>query len=117
MKLVNLTPHTVTIIGDHCVQEFPPSGKIARVDVRVDRIGNVIKNIPLVVQRVAGIEGLPDPQEGVGYIVSNMVLQALKGQGINRTDCYAPDTSPEGIVKNYSGKTIGVRGLTQSVIS
>lgn len=117
MKLVNLTPHTVTIIGDYEVTTIPPSGKVARVDVKVDRIGTVVKNIPLVVQRVAGIDGLPEPQEGVGYIVSNMVLQALKGQGIQRTDCYAPDTSPEGIVKNYSGKTVGVRGLTQSVIS
>jgi hypothetical protein len=117
MKLINLTPHTVTIIGDYCVQEIPPSGNVARVDVRVERIGSVIKNVPLVVQRVAGIDGLPAPQEGVGYIVSNMVLQALKAQGIERSDCYAPDTSPEGAVKNYHGKIIGVRGLTQTVIA
>lgn len=116
MNLINLTPHTVTIIGDFKVTEITPSGRVARVDVVSEKVGNIIPNVPIAKQTVKGINGLPDPQNGVAYIVSNMVLQALRSQGIERSDCYAPDTSPDGIVKSYSGKTIGVRGLTQSVM-
>lgn len=116
MKLINLTPHVVTIIGDFSVQDISTSGSIARVIMKSERIGTVIKNVPLVAQRLECVVGLPEPQPNVSYIVSSLVLQALKAQGIQRNDCYAPDTSPDGIVKNYGGKTMGVRGLTQTVV-
>jgi hypothetical protein len=67
--------------------------------------------LPVLPAPVCGaVEGLPAPQEGVVFIVSGMVLEALRGSG--RSDVFAPGTGPtDGAVRNDKGQILGVTTL------
>lgn len=109
MRWLNLTPHALKIEG---LGEVPASGTVARVaTVRVD--AGSVGGVRLVLQNAGRVQDLPAPIEGVGYIVSGMVLDALKRQsgqaGETRPDVYAPDTGPDAIRKD--GQIVAVRGL------
>ncbi len=83
VKLINLTPHDVHIIGHksfiikdgnpHVVLKIPPSGVVARVRNKtfvieqVEFEGHVIDITDVKPIR---IENLPDPQKDTYYIVS-----------------------------------------------
>ena len=74
----NLTPHDVNIIlPDGEILTIPASGKVARVGSHVEQIGN-IGAIP-VVKTVfdTNVTDLPDPQDGVIYLTSTLVAQAV----------------------------------------
>lgn len=128
MKFVNLTPHDVTIHGtrreavlspntgemildDLTVVQTLPSAGVARVDtVRVRELdtGTVSFTCRVIRQTMGEVTGLPDPVDGVAYIVSAVVLAALGG---SRPDVFAPDTGPDAIREN--GQIVAVRGLVQ----
>lgn len=111
MKIVNLTPHAIRLYKpDGSVVEIPPSGRVARVATRRVERGSLSGGIPVVSIEYGEVEGLPDPQEGTIYVVSSIVLQAVKGRG----DVFAPDTSPEGAVRDEKGNVVGVRALVAS---
>jgi len=102
MKLINLTPHKITILTD-AVIEIQPSGQQARINSQQTVIGSV-NNIPIVRNEFNAIIGLPDPQAESIYIVSSLVAQTVR-----RPDVIAPDTSPDGAVRNKRGQVIAVR--------
>ncbi|RME25645.1 MAG: hypothetical protein D6800_07370, partial [Candidatus Zixiibacteriota bacterium] len=52
------------------------------------------------------VEGLPDPQDGTVYLVSSMVLSAVRG----RRDVVAPDTGPTAI-RDETGRITAVTRL------
>lgn len=84
-NFVNCTSHAITIEG---LGELPPSGILPRVEALYG------DSLPLNGVRVrqillGAVTGLPNPVEGLSFIVSGMVLDALRG---HRKDCYAPDT-------------------------
>ena len=137
-KIVNLTPHPVNvIIGDRYEVTFPPSGIVARVvteQTLEDRIvveeGLTRVEIPVVRTEFGDVVGVPSPCSNCKrfdecsltkydkeicnlqkpeelYIVSSLVAMALSG----RKDIIAPDTSPDGVVRDETGKVIGVRGF------
>lgn len=54
------------------------------------------------------VEGLPEPKEGVKYIVSAMVLAAS-----NRTDLVAPATGHPDCVRNEKGFIVSVPGFVR----
>ena len=54
------------------------------------------------------IQGLPDPVDGVLYIVSTLLREVARRNG--RIDVISPDTSPEGAVRDSDGKIVGTRG-------
>ena len=87
MRFVNCTPHAITL-NDGTV--FPPSGNVARVSssfTDFDCFG--------VCGVVYGeLTGVPDPEPGVLYIVSSMVLAAC-----NRPDLVAPATGHPNCVR------------------
>jgi len=105
-ELVNLTPHTITIMGEsgEVKAEIYPSGQIARVKVEQAIIGK-IDDIPVVKTVFSEVEGLPEPRLGTIFIVSSMVAQAVP----HREDVVAPDTSPNGAVRDSEGKIVGVK--------
>lgn len=108
MKIVNLTPHTIHIIGDDdtVIREYPSSG-CARVETTREHIG-MLDGVPLVSSIYGDVVGLPSVGDDVAmYIVSAMVRQALP----DRTDLVCPDTSPQGAVRNEKGQIIGTRGF------
>ena len=111
MKLLNLTPHPLTLrngAGDDVT--LPPSGTVARVDSVSTPTGQTVAGLPVQVTVFGQVTGLPDPQDGVAYLVSALVLGALAGSG--RSDVFAPATGPQdGVVRNDQGHVVAVTRL------
>jgi len=103
-----LTPHEITIFDEkgQVKLKIPPSGRVARVKSRQVKVGEV-NGIPVYKTEFTDIENLPDPQPNTIYIVSLLVLQACP----HRRDLVAPDTSPQGAVRDPEGRIIGTRGF------
>ena len=98
MKFVNLTKHVINLDGD----AIPPSGRKAKVvfsEVDVGKIGHM----PAITRNPLHVENLPEPEEGVTYIVPSMVLDHV----YNRRDVIAPDTG-ETAVRNDRGHIMHV---------
>jgi hypothetical protein len=106
MTIINATPHTITILNKEAgitqdakkqflgtketivvLKEIPTSGIIPRVSMSNSPAGE-IDGIPVETVIYGEIEGLPEYQEGIYYIVSGLVAAAASKQG--RTDCLAP---------------------------
>lgn len=103
IKYVNLTPHAIHL-NDGRV--FPPSGTVARVSSTFSQFdGDVCQ------QYLSDLTGLPSKAKGVKYIVSAMVLAALKGQ---RKDVVAPATGHQDCMRNEAGHILSVPGFTIS---
>ena len=103
MKFVNLTPHALTVEG---LGVIAVSGAVARVSVAQRDMGT--RGGVRLRQSVKGmVEGIPTPAEGVTYIVSGMVLDALAGSRL--ADVVAPDTGADAIREN--GQIVAVRGF------
>ena len=110
--MVNLTPHEIVVFdsSNNVVLRVPPSGLIARVTQNEVEIGS-INGVPVYQTQYGSVEGLPEPQENTVYIVSLLVLQALKSQGVTRHDLVAPNTGPNSAVRDSQGRIIGVRSF------
>ena len=119
MRLVNLTPHEIVIVGagDAELLRIPPSGQVARVSVtRVAGNGGFPMcvtggaEIPVTVPKYGNVTGLPPSSDvgDIGYIVSALVRQAV---GSTRNDLF----SPGELVRDSNGQPIGCRGLEGSV--
>lgn len=102
VRIVNLTPHDVNIVGDVEVT-IPASGDLARVAATTDVIGSV-NGIPLTANAYGEVTGLPDEQENTIFIVSALVANALKGV---RDDLVIPNEA----VRDEAGRIIGCKSL------
>ena len=101
--IINATPHVITLVSKQGVQqdskkqflaetvevvkEIPPSGILPRVSMSNSPAGE-IDGIPVESVTYGKIEGLPEYQDDVYYIVSGLVAAAAAKVG--RTDCLAP---------------------------
>ena len=108
MKLINLTPHDIVVRLSDGDRVIPASGTVARVATSHVPAGT-IDGIPVSAQTFGQIEGLPEPQEGVTFIVSAIVLAAAKE--IGRTDVVAPDTARA--IRDDAGRIVAVPGLVK----
>ena len=74
MRLVNLCPHPVTVFGNGTtpVYDLPAPETPARTVYEDKFIGVNIKR-----KTVVGVEGLPPPEKGTLYVVSNAVRCSL----------------------------------------
>ncbi len=97
--MLNLTPHTITVVNTLTGQrhEFKPSGTIARVSCTNQVMGVCPFTGVQITQKVYGeVTGLPP--EGTPCLVSAMVLDRVKG----RAGVFAPDTF-DGVIRNEKG--------------
>lgn len=99
---INLTPHALKINSG---EVLPASGTIARVkaffsDFDADGICR---------QQFGEVEGLPAAEKDTIYIVSALVLAALKG---SRGDVVAPATGHPAVVRE-NGLIVSVPGFVQ----
>jgi len=107
MKLINLTPHPITILSDGGSISIAPADKPVRCTVSTIRVGTINfegVEIPLTSSKFGKVEGLPDPQPDTFLIVSRVVAEALP----EREDLLIPNES----VRDQEGRIIGVRSLS-----
>jgi len=115
-KIINLTPHTITIVGEgnKFALNIEPSGKLARVTAVTETVGtitvktdvNVLTTsfkVPITTTRYGEVEGLPDPSPDTIYVVSSLVA----GRVPDREDVFIPNES----VRDEEGRIIGCRSL------
>lgn len=104
IKFANMTPHDVNLIlPDETIFTIPASGVVARVGCHSEQIG-VLGNIPVtktVFDTV--VTDLPEPQEGVIYLTSTLVAQAV----LDRTDVLVP----ADLRRDDAGRIIGCGAL------
>lgn len=100
MKFINLTSHTIneTTTG----QSIPASGRVARAKSSTIKV-NECNGVPIYESTFGTIEGLPEPIEGVIYIVSALALNAIEG----RTDVVAPGN----LQRDEHGQPVGCCGF------
>lgn len=116
MKFVNLTAHAIRIHkGGKQVAEFLPSGTVARVSQTPSELVNELGGVPIGVAGEFGeVEGVPSPQDGVGYIVSGLLGARFEGSG--RWDIYVPATGPrDGAIRGNDGQITAVAMLIQII--
>lgn len=108
MKIINLTPHSITFVSDDgtSIMTVPASGAVARVSVETVVMGLVDVGeiqIPITGTTYGEIEGLPAPQDGTIYVVSSLVAQRCR----DRKDVFIPNES----VRDENGRIVGCRSL------
>lgn len=105
-EVINLTPHEVNIYdytGTKILYNIPSSG-IARVAQKREQIFS-IGDIPISQTTFGEVEGLPQENYGVFYIVSSLVANILP----KRKDLLIPDEA----VRDSQGRIIGCKGLAR----
>lgn len=102
--IVNATPHAINVVNEkmEVVASFEPTISV-RVASTTLTIG-IINGIPLDTTAFGEVEGLPQYQEGVYYIVSRLVKTALP----ERPDLLCPGQQ----VRNEAGQVIGCKSLS-----
>ena len=94
VQYINATPHAINVNG----VIYAKTDLLARVKEEYSEI------IDGECTAVYGqVEGLPEPQQGVKYIVSAQVLQAC-----NRKDLVAPATGHKDVQRNEKGHIVSV---------
>ena len=113
MKIKNFTPHDVNYVAPCGEQVTFRSSGVARVsaisqsagsyglDGHVSETGQTV--VRLISQSFGEVEGLPDEESGVRYIVSRLVKSALP----EREDLIVP----ADLIRDASGQIIGCRAF------
>lgn len=107
-KLVNLTPHPITILlnGGQDKIILPPSPNAARIGSDTGSLPPLVVedgyHVPLTVHKNLHISNLPDPENGVIYVAPLIVAQAAK-----RADVMSPDR----LIRDANGQPMGCYGL------
>jgi len=109
--LMNLTPHPIKILNLDETVMIAPSGMIARVVETPVGAGEVVtvlvdgykKKVTITAAMHKGVKDLPDPVDGIQFIVSRPVTLAARG----RDDLLVPDD----FVRNEVGEIMGCRTL------
>ena len=100
-QVVNLTRHTINEVTSG--KRIPTSGIIARVKPTTKTI-DVVDGIPIYQSTFSEVAGLPEPKEGVIYVVSSLALNSVPK---SRTDVVAPGA----IQKDENNNIIGCIGF------
>ena len=97
-------------VRDHGVDELGQSGLCGDMSPEYGPFGVELRRAP----QWGAIEGLPEPQEGVIYIVSALVAQ----QAIGRADVFGLGTGPlDGAIRDEKGHVVAVTSLVQAPLS
>lgn len=107
MEFINLTPHDVVLVDlntKEVKRTFKASGELARVTTSTEIVDN-IDGIDITVTKFSEVYGLPEPQDGLIYIVSLAVAQRVTG----RSDVLVPN----GSVRDEQGRIIGCTSLAR----
>ncbi len=103
-KFVNLIGHDITISG---YGTLPKAENPCRVETR-ERVVGKVADIPIVETHFSEIQNLPEPEEGVYYIVSRIAMDFIP---FNREDVFCVDTGPTAI-RDENGQVVAVTQLS-----
>jgi len=120
MRIVNLTPHPVTLVTPEGHQvTVPPSGHVVRAREERETVATVslevdgqVVTLPVYRVTYGPPEGLPSdrPEAGTIYIVSALTAQSLRA---HRPDWAAVSFLVADPVRDEEGRIIGARALAQ----
>jgi hypothetical protein len=116
MRFVNLTPHALNLVyedGSEAVEVSEGHATVESTPGALDVAVSEATGFPVYGPPIFGaVTGLPDPQEGVMYIVSGIVGSALAG---TRDDVLVPGTSPaDNPRRNEARQVTGVTRLNRA---
>ena len=103
MRLRNFTPQTLNVKNIEGEMVQLPSEGNAKACSKKTRIVT-IEGFAVVANEYEGIEGLPEPEDGVFYIVPRMVILALP----KRSDLLCPGE----LIRDKNGIVVGCEGLS-----
>ena len=109
MKLINLTPHDLTLRGPDGSDVIVPSSGVARVRTTPGELVEVPGiPVPIALPTLWGeIEGLPAPQADTIVVVSALVAERAR-----RSDVVSPGTGPaDGAIRDADGRIVAVTRL------
>lgn len=101
-NIINLTPHTITIIRDGGENIVIPASGLARASQERVQVAD-INGIPVNRVIFGDVVGLPDPQPDTIFVVSSLTAQAVP----DRQDVFITDEA----VRDEAGRVIGCRAL------
>ena len=102
-QILNFTPHALNVVGlDGSVTTFPSVG-VARVSTSTVSV-TPINGFGVVSTEFLDVTGLPDPQDGIFYVVSRLVLSACP----DRTDLLCPGE----LIRDSGGNVAGCDGFS-----
>ena len=110
-KIINLTPHSINVIGDDnsVAITIEASGNVARCSQTIDIVDSIDLNnvaIPISSSSYGEVVDLPAPQDNTYYIVSRLVMSACP----DRQDLLVPND----LVRDEAGRVIGCRSLANN---
>lgn len=103
MTFINLTSHTIKEVTSGII--IPASGRVARLKSTTIKVGDHL-GAPIYSSQFGDVEGLPEPQEGVIYIVSSLCLNGIT----NRNDV----VSPGSLQRDEHGRPFGCVGFRKN---
>lgn len=103
-NIFNYTPHRIDILNSNgeVIRTFPATGLI-RLKASTVSAGYAIDGISITTTQFGEPEGLPEPMEGIYYIVSQLVKSALP----HRKDLLVP----ADVVRDANGNILGCKSL------
>lgn len=99
----NCCPHSVDILVGEEVETLPPTGIVPRCEQHEERVGT-IAGIPVTRQVFGEVIDLPEPEEGVFFVVSRMVAAACP----ERRDLLIPGP----LIRDENNNVVGCRGVS-----
>lgn len=106
MKIINLTPHTVTLIREKEIKfESRGIARAKQLETAASEMEIGGQKIPTVRMKYGEPEGLPEPKAGVCYIVSYITAMAAMSHGRSTDDLLMT----ADLVRNEEGQIIGCR--------
>jgi hypothetical protein len=100
MQFINLTAHSINEVTSGLT--IPASGRVVRVKSSTTKVAEHAGS-PIYTSVFGEVEGLPEPVDGILYIVSALALNACP----NRIDLVAPGN----LMRNPEGQPIGCVGF------
>jgi hypothetical protein len=103
---INCTPHVIRVANEsnEVIREYPTSEHKA-VAKTFPNIVAYIDEVPMSLTAWGPVSGLPEPQDGVYYLVSTIIF--AHPDTAHRTDLAVPDSGPDAIRKD--GQPYAVR--------
>lgn len=111
-QLINLTSKPLTFVTADGLQTIAPGGHVCRCKVE-QYVIRTHAGVPVYQSVYGPVEGLPEPSDGVTYVVPTVVLHALEYNGIHRQDVAAPGTGANDNCLRENGRVVAATRLVQ----